>query len=163
MGRITFFHLSIWGFLVSCFVLQGTEAYSCPPDWINIQRHCYSLKKVPRKWNDAETDCQTYGTKSPLASILSEGEHRRLAAAITAGNDLSVNIWIGLFRMKKGGKIKHWRWTDNAVVGYMPWGPGQPSNCRNEQYCVELYGVDFMDLNDNNCDTENFYICKMPL
>lgn len=34
MGRITFFHLSIWGFLIACSFLQGTSQLgSSNLDW----------------------------------------------------------------------------------------------------------------------------------
>ncbi|XP_053260666.1 C-type lectin BpLec-like [Podarcis raffonei] len=163
MGHVTFFHLSISGFLIACSFLQGAEAYSCPQDWINFQRHCYSYRQTARNWYDAEADCQTYGEKSHLASILSEEEHRRLASAITGAYEIKGPIWIGLFRKKRGGKVKHWKWTDNAVFSYMHWGSGQPSNCKNNQHCVEMLGADLMDWNDNHCDTENYYICKLLL
>uniref|UniRef100_UPI00109F6A6B C-type lectin BpLec-like n=1 Tax=Podarcis muralis TaxID=64176 RepID=UPI00109F6A6B len=140
MGRTTFFHLSIWGFLIACSFLQGTEALSCPQDWINFQWNCYSYRQTARSWNDAEADCQMFGQKSHLASILSEEEHRRIASAITGAYEIKGPVWIGLFRKKKARKNIQWEWTDNAVFGYMNWGPGQPSNSKNDEHCVEMYG-----------------------
>ncbi|XP_053262590.1 C-type lectin lectoxin-Lei1-like [Podarcis raffonei] len=160
MSRITFFHLSILGFLAACFFLQGTEARSCPQDWINFERYCYSLKKIARNWNDAEADCQTYGEKSHLASILSEEENKRVAAVIAGGNDPGYRIWIGLFRKKKGGKNVQLRWSDTANFDYAAWGEGQPDK---SGYCVEIFGEDYDMWNDTDCDDENYYLCKIPL
>ncbi|XP_077791750.1 regenerating islet-derived protein 4-like [Podarcis muralis] len=163
MGRTTFFHLSISGFLIACSFLQGTEAISCPQDWINFQRHCYSYRQIARNWNDAEMDCQTFGQKSHLASILSKEEHKLLASAIKGAYEIKGPIWIGLFRKKEAGKNIQWRWTDSAVVSYVHWGSGQPSNSKNDKHCVEMNGADLMDWNDTQCDTENYYICKFQL
>ncbi|CAI5786628.1 Hypothetical predicted protein [Podarcis lilfordi] len=163
MGRITFFHLSIWGFLIACSFPQGTEASGCPQNWFRFQGHCYLLRKVKRNWNDAEADCQRFGTDSHLASILNWEEHRYIASAIRQGKDPGFHIWIGLFRVKRGGRITVWKWTDSAVVGYMPWGPGQPSYSHRQEFCIELYGAEYMFWDDNSCEAENYYICKIPV
>ncbi|XP_033018413.1 LOW QUALITY PROTEIN: snaclec 1-like [Lacerta agilis] len=113
--------------------LAGTEADSCPPDWINFQSHCYSLKKIARNWNAAEADCQTHGSESHLASIRSEKENA-FGSFIAGENDPGFPVWIGLFSFKGGGR-SYVRWTDNTNVDYTAWADGDPGK---RGYCVEI-------------------------
>uniref|UniRef100_A0A670JBM4 Uncharacterized protein n=1 Tax=Podarcis muralis TaxID=64176 RepID=A0A670JBM4_PODMU len=79
----------------SIALLGGVCDLSCYPS----EKNCVVFTRRP------SADCQMFGQKSHLASILSEEEHRRIASAITGAYEIKGPVWIGLFRKKKARKV----------------------------------------------------------
>ncbi|XP_032076961.1 uncharacterized protein LOC116511202 [Thamnophis elegans] len=48
------FRVSLFGFLVASFIIQGLEALSCPSKWFLYKDHCYGFFKNELSWQDAE-------------------------------------------------------------------------------------------------------------
>ncbi|XP_063164853.1 C-type mannose receptor 2-like [Candoia aspera] len=145
MGFISSFHLPLLGFLAASFFIQGLEAQDCPKNWFKFERHCYGFYKTQLSWNDAETDCHSYGKDGHLASILSEQEMKSISSALLTNHEVLYKVWVGMYA-QKGGKSKRMRWTDNSVVDYIPWAPRQPSNCYGKQHCVELFAQEIPNI-----------------
>uniref|UniRef100_A0A2D4MVW0 C-type lectin domain-containing protein n=2 Tax=Micrurus TaxID=8634 RepID=A0A2D4MVW0_9SAUR len=160
MGFISV-HVPFLGFLVASFFIQGLEAVSCPKHWYMFEDFCYGFFKEKLTWNEAESECATYGKDGHLASIHSEREMAFLSSALLMNYAERFRIWIGLYKLP-GGKTR-FRWQDHSRGEYIPWAPHQPSNCKQNQNCVELYATDYKHWNDQFCDVEQPYLCKMSL
>ncbi|XP_013920086.1 PREDICTED: C-type Lectin CRL-like [Thamnophis sirtalis] len=84
-----------------------------------------------------------------------------ISSSMLTGYEENFRIWIGLYKIR-GGKLRL-RWLDASVVSYTPWARNQPSNCKRNQKCVELYANDYKAWNDQFCNIEQPYLCKMPM
>ncbi|XP_070610653.1 killer cell lectin-like receptor subfamily B member 1B allele B [Erythrolamprus reginae] len=122
MGAASF-HVSLLGFLVALLFIQGLEAVSCPKNWFLFEQHCYGFFKEKLSWNDAETECTSYGNYAHLASILNKRDMAIVSSAILTGYSEKFKIWIGLYKLEAGRK--RFRWLDAALVAYTPWDPSQ--------------------------------------
>ena len=53
-------------------------------------------------------------------------------------------------------------WSDGSPVTFINWWPGEPSDDKYEENCVEMYPGSFQ-WNDRKCSETRGYICKQPL
>uniref|UniRef100_A0A670JEX7 C-type lectin domain-containing protein n=1 Tax=Podarcis muralis TaxID=64176 RepID=A0A670JEX7_PODMU len=98
-----------------------TEAISCPQDWINFQRHCYSLKKFARNWYDAEVACQAFGENGHLASIHDEDDMKALSQHLSQNLKTEQHIWIGLYDPNTGSEhVSLARWGGKEKKSFSP-------------------------------------------
>ncbi|XP_026579428.1 C-type lectin lectoxin-Thr1-like, partial [Pseudonaja textilis] len=107
------------------------------------------------------SECITYGRDGHLASIHSDREMEFVSSALLMNYAEKFRIWIGLYKLP-GGRTR-FRWQDHSRGEYIPWAVNQPSNCKRRQNCVELYTSDYKGWNDQFCDVEQPYLCKMSL
>uniref|UniRef100_A0A670ZCG3 C-type lectin domain-containing protein n=1 Tax=Pseudonaja textilis TaxID=8673 RepID=A0A670ZCG3_PSETE len=84
------------------------ETVSCPLDWFLYEQHCYGFFKDHLTWNDAETECATFGKWSHLASILSEREMDTISSYLLTNYAESFRIWIGLYKIKGANVSRSW-------------------------------------------------------
>uniref|UniRef100_A0A7N6AYM6 C-type lectin domain-containing protein n=1 Tax=Anabas testudineus TaxID=64144 RepID=A0A7N6AYM6_ANATE len=122
------------------------------PAWYPISwyQNCYKLVEEGATWDAAETACKKQGGN--LASIDMSYDQAFVAGVVLQGK---ADAWIGLRR-----KVSY-SWTDGWPVFFTEWGPGEPSNNKNEG-CVSMHASRAFHgtWNDTKCDQEKPYICK---
>ncbi|XP_025028431.1 C-type lectin BpLec-like [Python bivittatus] len=160
MGLFTYFSLCFLGLLIANSFLEA-EADTCAREWLQNQGNCYAYFDNKLTWQEAETECQSYGRGAHLASILTKAETFLVAEHISTYQRSLSNVWIGLHDVRQNGK---WRWTDESTYNYKAWMKNQPDNTGKAEHCVELvHSKGFREWNDVHCQTRNAYICKHQL
>ncbi|XP_026210056.1 LOW QUALITY PROTEIN: macrophage mannose receptor 1 [Anabas testudineus] len=124
------------------------------PAWYPISwyQNCYKLVEEGATWDAAETACKKQGGN--LASIDMSYDQAFVAGVVLQGK---ADAWIGLRRKDDSS----YSWTDGWPVFFTEWGPGEPSNNKNEG-CVSMHASRAFHgtWNDTKCDQEKPYICK---
>ncbi|XP_053112234.1 C-type lectin-like [Hemicordylus capensis] len=162
MGLVSPFCVPLFGLLVfSCF-LQGRGAKSCPEGWTHYVSYCYAFINTPMSWREAEADCETYGQNGHLASIHNEFEMASVYTYIVNNFNNVKNFWIGL-KSRGTGQNRRWKWTDMAVVKYMPWAKGHPILKETREGCAEVTVNDIKQWKDVSCGEKKPFLCKIPL
>ncbi|XP_056374301.1 regenerating islet-derived protein 4-like isoform X2 [Hyla sarda] len=155
-----------WGAIIllvgSLAVTQAAEGIksrsSCPNGWFYYKANCYGYFRDGLSWYKAEVDCQNYGHRAHLASIMDSAEAGIVASHISQNYQ---SVWIGLYDPKQNGR---WEWSDSSLYSYRAWQPYEPNNSQGQEYCGELvYYENFVKWNDNNCNKARPYLCKYKL
>ncbi|XP_015231842.1 PREDICTED: macrophage mannose receptor 1-like [Cyprinodon variegatus] len=125
----------------------------CPADYISWYENCYKLVEEPATWDEAQTACEEQGGN--LASIDMSYDQAFVAGVVLQGK---ADAWIGLRRKEDGS----YTWTDGWPVFFTQWGPGEPSNIKDEG-CVSMHASIWFHgtWNDTKCDQAKSYICKI--
>uniref|UniRef100_R4FJF4 LP-Bra-11 n=1 Tax=Brachyurophis roperi TaxID=1295043 RepID=R4FJF4_9SAUR len=157
MGRFLLVSLSL---LVVALSLNGIGAdHHCPSDWISLGKYCYKFIEERKTWEDAEESCVQLQNSSHLASIHSTAESLGLNTMIFKKRLISTKVWIGL---NDPGKNRIWEWTDGSNFDYTSWGIFEPGNADRGEYCVQFTSsLWFSGWKADNCESENFFVCKM--
>ena len=66
-------------------------------------------------------------------------------------------IWIGFNDL---GLESSFKWSDGSPVQYTKFASGQPDDFRKQEDCVEMWRGSAA-WNDNHCNRQNPYICKI--
>ncbi|XP_041666073.1 macrophage mannose receptor 1 [Cheilinus undulatus] len=124
----------------------------CPDGYISWYANCYKLVEEEATWDAAQEACEKQ--KGNLASIDMSYDQAFVAGAVLQGKG---DAWIGLRR-----KGDTYTWTDGWPVFFTQWGPGEPSNIKDEG-CVSMHGERFFHgtWNDTKCSLTKPYICKI--
>ena len=69
----------------------------------------------------------------------------------------SQTFWIGLNDL---GLESSFKWSDGSPVQYTIYGPGEPNDLYKQEDCVEMHRFS-ATWNDNHCNKQNPYICKI--
>ncbi|XP_042365609.1 macrophage mannose receptor 1 [Plectropomus leopardus] len=130
-----------------------TTESPCPDGYISWYQNCYKLVEQPATWDAARAACKQQG--GDLTSIDMSYDQAFVAGAVLQGK---FDAWIGLRRQDDGS----YTWTDGWPVFFTQWGPGEPSNIKDEG-CVSMQGSPFFHgtWNDTKCDVAKPYICKI--
>ncbi|XP_062839494.1 C-type lectin BpLec-like [Anolis carolinensis] len=142
---------------LSCF-LEGTNAGSCPDDWLAYQNHCYGLFYDKLTWHEAEEDCKNYGTNGHLASIHSWVEAEVISDYIITNHKHINYVWIGLYDTYR---VRIFQWTDGSSLTFKAWAQFEPTFFTLSKYCVHL--IDFTSYKEwaaVACDEKASYLCK---
>ncbi|KAM6975835.1 uncharacterized protein LKV04_015092 [Tautogolabrus adspersus] len=125
----------------------------CPAGYISWYMNCYKLVEEKATWEAAQTACAQQGGN--LASIDMSYDQAFVAGVVLNGKE---DAWIGLKRKDDGSYM----WTDGWPVFFTQWGPGEPSNIKDEG-CVSMHGSRAFHgtWNDTKCDLAKPYICKI--
>nr|XP_020506487.1 macrophage mannose receptor 1-like [Labrus bergylta] len=125
----------------------------CPAGYISWYMNCYKLVEEKATWEAAQTACAQQGGN--LASIDMSYDQAFVAGVVLNGKE---DAWIGLKRKEDGS----YTWTDGWPVFFTQWGPGEPSNIKDEG-CVSMHGSRAFHgtWNDTKCDLAKPYICKI--
>uniref|UniRef100_A0A8C2WF37 C-type lectin domain-containing protein n=1 Tax=Cyclopterus lumpus TaxID=8103 RepID=A0A8C2WF37_CYCLU len=105
-------------------------------------------------FHTAMTRC--YHEKASLVSIHSGDEQ----AYVNTMVDLELPTWIGLSDILL--ENHSYSWTDGWPVFFTQWGPGEPSNIKDEG-CVSVHASRAFHgtWNDTRCDQAKPYVCKI--
>uniref|UniRef100_A0A3B3S2K5 C-type lectin domain-containing protein n=1 Tax=Paramormyrops kingsleyae TaxID=1676925 RepID=A0A3B3S2K5_9TELE len=128
----------------------------CPAGYTSWYKNCYKLVAEQKTWEEAQALCVQ--EKGNLASIDHSYEQAFVAGAVLQGKS---DAWIGLRVM-----VAHFTWKRTCnnqeryswPVFFTHWGPGEPSNHKDEGYCVEMYPDG--KWNDNNCLQKRGFACR---
>uniref|UniRef100_A0A3B3D4D4 C-type lectin domain-containing protein n=1 Tax=Oryzias melastigma TaxID=30732 RepID=A0A3B3D4D4_ORYME len=125
----------------------------CPDGYISWYQNCYKLVEELAIWSDAQDACKKEGGN--LASIDMSYDQAFVAGVVLQGK---ADAWIGLRRMVDGS----YSWSDGWPVFFTEWGPGEPTNHRQEG-CVSMHASKWFHgtWNDTKCDQAKPYICKI--
>lgn len=85
--------------------------------------------------------------------------HERIAALIWfLGFAYPSGFWLGMSR----DVYSRWFWTDETIVNFMAWAPGQPDNYNEHEACV--YENSEGKWEDKSCNDRsiNSSLCKRP-
>uniref|UniRef100_A0A3P8TTP2 C-type lectin domain-containing protein n=1 Tax=Amphiprion percula TaxID=161767 RepID=A0A3P8TTP2_AMPPE len=125
----------------------------CPSGYTSWYQNCYKVVETPATWDDAEAACQQEGGN--LASIDMSYDQAFVAGVVLQGK---ADVWIGLRRQEDGS----YKWTDGWPIFFTHWGPGEPSNIKDEG-CVSMHAALAFHgtWNDTKCDLTKPYICKI--
>ncbi|XP_033951501.2 uncharacterized protein [Pseudochaenichthys georgianus] len=125
----------------------------CPTGYTSWYLNCYRLVEEPATWDAAQAACQDEGGN--LASIDMSYDQAFVAGAVLQGR---ADAWIGLRRKDDGSYM----WTDDWPVFFTQWGPGEPSNIKDEG-CVSMHASRAFHgtWNDTKCDQAKPYVCKI--
>ncbi|XP_061589669.1 macrophage mannose receptor 1 [Cololabis saira] len=125
----------------------------CPSGYISWYQNCYKLVEQPATWDVAQGACKAEGGN--LASIDMSYDQAFIAGVVLQGK---ADAWIGLRRKEDGSYM----WSDGWPVFFTHWGPGEPSNIKDEG-CVSMHASIFFHgtWNDTKCDQAKPYICKI--
>ncbi|XP_047200502.1 macrophage mannose receptor 1 [Hippoglossus stenolepis] len=125
----------------------------CPGGYVSWYQNCYKLVEEPATWDAAQKACKQQGGN--LASIDMSYDQAFVAGVVLQGR---ADAWIGLRRQDESS----YSWTDGWPVFFTQWGPGEPSNIKDEG-CVSMHAsrVFHGTWNDTKCDQAKPYICKI--
>uniref|UniRef100_A0A8C7XMZ9 C-type lectin domain-containing protein n=1 Tax=Oryzias sinensis TaxID=183150 RepID=A0A8C7XMZ9_9TELE len=125
------------GLMLGTGARNKEEICPCPDGYIAWYLNCYKLVEELATWNDAQDACKKQGGN--LASIDMSYDQ-----AFVAGVDGSYS------------------WSDGWPVFFTQWGPGEPTNHRQEG-CVSMHASKWFHgtWNDTKCDHAKPYICKI--
>ncbi|KAF7653995.1 hypothetical protein LDENG_00075190, partial [Lucifuga dentata] len=131
-----------------------TTQSPCPAGYISWYKNCYKLVDEPTDWTSAQKACEQQPDGN-LASIDMSYDQAFVAGVVLQGK---ADAWIGLRRQDDGS----YKWTDGWPVLFTQWGPGEPSNIKDEG-CVSMHASPFFHgtWNDTKCDQAKPYICKI--
>ncbi|XP_068256675.1 C-type lectin Cal-like [Nyctibius grandis] len=136
------------------------RASSCPQKWLYYRGYCYGYFVERRTWAEAEEECERYGARGGLASIHSLGASRVFARYVASRRD-GDNTWIGL---RDDEHTRRWKWSDNSVLDYKRWAPGQPNNLWDREDCALLERTSGFELwHDYPCDQKFPFLCQYQL
>ncbi|XP_037540498.1 galactose-specific lectin nattectin [Nematolebias whitei] len=121
---------------------------NCPPGWTKFNGDCYLFVQKDLDWPSAEHYCNYFDGN--LSTVLSKEEYTFIMDLIykTSGNKQSA--WLGATASTKKGQ---WIWSDGSPFDpkFSFWGPGQPNNRVESDYCMEIkpagQGMTFNDFN----------------
>uniref|UniRef100_A0A3Q3AN93 C-type lectin domain-containing protein n=1 Tax=Kryptolebias marmoratus TaxID=37003 RepID=A0A3Q3AN93_KRYMA len=129
------------------FFISLSELRCSGPDWYEFGDFCYKPFGDKKTWHDARRMCRNLGGGN-LASIDMSYDQAFVAGAVLQGK---ADAWIGL-RRKDGS----YAWSDSWPVFFTQWGPGEPSNVKDEG-CVSMHDGHW---NDNNCLLKKGFACR---
>ncbi|KAF4077177.1 hypothetical protein AMELA_G00205040 [Ameiurus melas] len=127
----------------------------CHSDYISWYKNCYKLVLEPKPWDEAQAACEKEGGN--LASVDMSYDQAFISAVLQQNKE---DTWIGLRRKQDDNT---YRWSDGWPVFYTHWGPGEPTN-HKEEGCVSMHGrAHFIQgtWNDTDCKVAKPYLCKI--
>eukprot|EP01083_Nonionella_stella_P144683 452160_1 len=127
----------------------------------------YLYESAPKKWNDAESYCQTtYGTH--LATIWDDQAADELVTLFQTGG----RLWIGLNDKDVEGKWVYagdgtgtfwWRLCGLNCDWIKYWADGQPSNSDGAEDCGQVFQANRDSMvNDDRCEKTYPFACNKP-
>jgi Lectin C-type domain len=124
----------------------------------------YYLPRFFRKrWQEARPVCQSYGMEILSLETAPEFDHFQNLCKRQA-NLFDWNIVVGGATLV-GRSRHHWYWTNsgNHINYSMRFGPGEPNNVNNSEFCLSIlkYSNDFL-FNDMNCNDNRLFqfVCQ---
>ncbi|KAM8828848.1 secretory phospholipase A2 receptor isoform 3-T3 [Spinachia spinachia] len=126
----------------------------CPEGYVSWYKSCYRLVEEPAAWDAAQAACGQQGGN--LASVDMSYDQAFIAGVVLQGK---ADAWIGLRRKDEDGSYS---WSDGWPVFFTQWGPGEPSNTKDEG-CVSMHASRAFHgtWNDTRCDQAKPYVCKI--
>ncbi|XP_013881397.1 galactose-specific lectin nattectin [Austrofundulus limnaeus] len=125
----------------------------CPAGWTLYEEKCYMFMETATYWANAEMICNV--SDAHLTSIHGPDEYSFIRGLINEATGENTTTWVG----GTNGEGDYWTWSDGSPFNFTNWGPEEPDNVDEYEYCMEinLNGEDYVHA--ENCDTRNAFVC----
>ncbi|XP_071115792.1 perlucin-like [Haliotis cracherodii] len=141
---------------LACWSLpRGVEGTKCTGGFHKHGGSCYWFSNIKGTFAEARSICRFLG--SDLVTITSHTEDAFVRGYATQRGK-AERYYLGATDLGLEGR---WVWTGNKPFTYTNWGPGQPTNYKNNEHCLEAYKGYGYGWNDVNCDKKANFICQM--
>uniref|UniRef100_A0A7N8XYY6 Type-2 ice-structuring protein-like n=1 Tax=Mastacembelus armatus TaxID=205130 RepID=A0A7N8XYY6_9TELE len=101
--------------------------------WSRYRNRLFHYIPRPLTWAEAERNCQSMGGN--LASVHNIWEYHEIQKVIMTASHDYKQTWIGGSNAQQNNV---WLWSDGTVFHYSNWCPGEPSNFRRQQHCLQM-------------------------
>ncbi|XP_053490898.1 lymphocyte antigen 75 [Ictalurus furcatus] len=128
-------------------IKPSDDTKKCPhesngPNWIPFKNSCYTFLLRAARWQGHDKDneqqtCQRLVGNGDLLTIRDEEENEFIKNQLQPFKDLASFVWLGMYRDKKGGKLK---WYDDTYVQYSNWKSGRPTATEHFMAGLSLSG-----------------------
>ncbi|VDI76635.1 Hypothetical predicted protein [Mytilus galloprovincialis] len=134
---------------------ESGRIITCGSGWVQFMRSCYYFQfKSKMTWNAAKTDCHRKG--GFLVKIDNTVESWFLKSFIIIDKNPG-HVWIGAHDSVQESRFI-WE-SDNAVLTYTDWNPGEPNNAGQED-CAHMSSGAKYRWNDVQCSHKFSFICE---
>ena len=151
-------HDSVHGFVCEWGALSSATPKPTPtknPDGSYLFRgNTYMLVYGQYTWDEAKAKCEEMG--GHLVTITSAAEQKFIEEI----NMFAQCLWIGGYRDAE----HNWYWVTGEEWSYTNWEVGEPNNSSNvipDENRVSIWPDKWNDLNQNNTEEQNGYICEI--
>ncbi|CAG2229348.1 Collagen alpha-4(VI) chain,Collagen-like protein 7 [Mytilus edulis] len=129
---------------------ESGRTITCGSGWVQFMRSCYYFQfKSKMTWNSAKTDCHRKG--GFLVKIDNTVESWFLKSFIVIDKNPG-HVWIGAHDSVQESRFI-WE-SDNTVLTYTDWNPGEPNNAGQED-CAHMNSGAKYKWNDIQCSHKN--------
>ncbi|XP_051555079.1 ladderlectin-like [Myxocyprinus asiaticus] len=160
--------MAVWNVYLSLcllFALSGAEEIqhrraarhicrNCPAEWSEYKCRCFKFFNTPVTWIEAEKTCLSSG--SNLASVTDHEEYIFIQSLIRRLTHNSPRTWLG---GNDGVSENSWLWSNGKQMTFKLWAPGEPSNSRGHEHCLEMNFGETKNWNDLNCSNKRPFVC----
>ncbi|XP_028420438.1 ladderlectin-like isoform X1 [Perca flavescens] len=135
------------------------RATSCPSGWSEVNGRCFQYFPTAMTWAKAEKNCQSLGGN--LASVHNIFEYREIQRIMATTLSIkSKEAWIGGTDAQEEGV---WLWSDSSLFSYQNWCPGEPSNWRGSQHCLQMNFGEGKCWDDVGCSALLPFVCSKKI
>ncbi|XP_038587367.1 ladderlectin-like isoform X1 [Micropterus salmoides] len=127
---------------------------SCPEGWTAFNSRCFLYVPRSLSWAVAEKNCMSMG--GHLASVHNIEEYHQIQTMILSATHYQREAWIGGSDAQQN---QCWFWSDGTLYDFTNWCPGEPSNGRGHQNCLQMNYSDQKCWDDTWCDVHLPYVC----
>ncbi|KAF7243018.1 C-type lectin domain family 19 member A [Varanus komodoensis] len=145
-------------------------SYSCPIFWTEYEGSCYRYFPINKTWAEADLYCAEFSIGLKSAKLVSIHSWEENVFAYDLVNSrvpgIPTDIWIGLSDLRQESSFE---WTDGSPYDYTYWDGNQPDDGIHsrpeDEDCVQIwyrYSSALRSWNDNSCNREFPFVCKIP-
>ncbi|XP_046344929.2 perlucin-like [Haliotis rufescens] len=134
--------------LLGSSMLLYAEGTKCTGGFHKHGNSCYWLSNIKGTFAEARSICRFLG--SDLVAITSHTEDAFVRGYATQRGK-AERYYLGGTDLGLEGR---WIWTGNKPFTYTNWEPGQPTNYKNNEHCLEAY----KEITYNTIHRENSHI-----
>ncbi|CAC5386980.1 COLEC12 [Mytilus coruscus] len=135
---------------------ESGRTITCGSGWEQFMRSCYYFQFRSKKtWDAAKNDCHRMG--GFLVKIDNTIESWFLKNFRTVEKNTG-HVWIGAHDSVQESRFI-WE-SDNTVLTYTDWNPGEPNNAGRQEDCVHMNNNNGYKWNDIKCSHVFSYICE---
>merc|ERR1712141_932218 len=145
--------------IFSLLFFVNISAQYCRSGWYYHEGSCYGFGQEDVTWADAEEMCELY--QATLAEIDSKAENDFLKGIIKNQTLQAHSVWLGGTDIFSEG---HWEWVSRKepIIEFTDWYPGEPnqSGSPGGEDCLQYFGLQNWQWNDEDCDSKSYFICE---
>ncbi|KAH7697601.1 Macrophage mannose receptor 1 [Aphelenchoides avenae] len=120
---------------------------------------CYEYDGGRFSWVNAAAYCEDHGGNlATITSAFQSSAFNQLPNLMCTDFEVATNTyWLG--GVYSARTPYRWVWNDGKPMSFTKWAKGQPAN--SQRQCLMLDPTTGTWLS-NGCDTQQFYVCKLP-
>ncbi|MBU7443559.1 C-type lectin domain-containing protein, partial [Paraburkholderia fungorum] len=105
----------------------GLICTECPPNWFQVEDHCFLIHTDKKEWLESVNNCTAEG--GHLAILTTRAEHEAVEKESRRLGLFYKNFWIGLTDSENEGE---WKWVDNSTLTNPFWNKLESEPDNNE-------------------------------